>query len=100
VLHPVAGSLLFVAVMVTFFQLIFAWATPGDGRDRRGDPRHRDLAARDLPPGLVVDFLADGLVAGVGAVIAFVPQIALLFGSSTCSRTSAISRAPHSSSTG
>jgi ferrous iron transport protein B len=33
-----------------------------------------------LPAGLLVDFLADGLVAGVGAVIAFVPQVGLLFG--------------------
>jgi len=37
------------------------------------------LARALLPAGLVADFVADGLVAGVGAVIAFLPQIALLF---------------------
>jgi ferrous iron transport protein B len=36
-----------------------------------------------LPPGLVADFLADGLVAGVGAVVIFLPQIVLLFAALT-----------------
>src|SRR5262245_48481442 len=80
VLHPVAGTLLFALVMVTFFQLIFAWATPAmDAIDAVLVAAAGWLHAT-LPPGLFVDFLADGLVAGVGAVVAFVPQIALLFG--------------------
>jgi ferrous iron transport protein B len=80
VLHPVAGTLLFAAVMVTFFQLIFAWATPAmDAIDAAIGATASFLHA-SLPPGLLVDFLADGLVAGVGAVVAFLPQIALLFG--------------------
>jgi ferrous iron transport protein B len=80
VVHPVAGSLLFVAVMVTFFQLIFAWATPAMDAIDAVIRATATWLHTTLPPGLVVDFLADGLVAGVGAVIAFVPQIALLFG--------------------
>ncbi len=80
VLHPVAGSLLFAAVMVTFFQLIFAWATPAMDAIDAGIVGSAAWLHASLPPGLWVDFLADGLVAGVGAVIAFLPQIALLFG--------------------
>jgi len=80
VLHPVAGSLLFAAVMVTFFQLIFAWATPAMDAIDRVIAASASFLHASLPPGLLVDFLADGLVAGVGAVVAFLPQIALLFG--------------------
>ncbi len=80
VLHPIAGSLLFAAVMVTFFQLIFAWATPAMDAIDAGILASAAWLHTALPPGLLVDFLADGLVAGVGAVIAFLPQIALLFG--------------------
>ncbi|MDH3214532.1 MAG: ferrous iron transporter B, partial [Myxococcales bacterium] len=79
VLHPVAGVALFAVVMVTFFQLIFAWATPAmDFIDAAVG--HSSVAVRAaLPPGLATDFLAEGLIAGVGAVIIFLPQIVLLF---------------------
>ena len=80
VLHPVAGTLLFALVMVTFFQLIFAWATPAmDAIDGAvGSAAEATRAA--LPAGLFADLLADGLIGGVGAVVIFVPQIVLLFG--------------------
>ena len=79
VLHPVAGTLLFAAVMVTFFQLIFAWAAPAMDAIDAGVVATAAALRAGLPPGLLVDFLADGLVAGVGAVIIFLPQIVLLF---------------------
>jgi ferrous iron transport protein B len=79
VLHPVAGTLLFAVVMVTFFQLIFAWAQPGmDAIDAAVGWTSGALRAA-LPSGLLADFLCEGLVAGVGAVIIFLPQILLLF---------------------
>jgi len=79
VLHPLAGSLVFAAVMVAFFQLIFAWATPAMDLIDAG-VGHLGAAARTaLPAGIAADFVADGLVAGVGAVVVFVPQIVLLF---------------------
>jgi len=80
VLHPVWGVLLFAAVMVTFFQLIFAWATPAmDAID--GAVGALGTAARaSLGTGLFADFLADGVIAGVGSVVIFLPQILLLFG--------------------
>ncbi len=80
VLHPVAGSALFALVMVVFFQLIFAWATPAMDLIDGGVGWSAEAVKRALAPGLLTDFLADGLIAGVGAVVIFLPQIALLFG--------------------
>jgi ferrous iron transport protein B len=79
VLHPVAGSLLFAVVMVTFFQLIFAWAQPAMHAIEAGVGESARFLRGALPAGLLVDFLADGLVAGVGSVVIFLPQIVLLF---------------------
>ena len=79
VLHPVSGPLLFAAVMITFFQLIFAWAQPAMQFVERVVADLRMAVHVHLPPGLPTDFLADGLIAGVGAVIVFLPQILLLF---------------------
>jgi ferrous iron transport protein B len=79
VLHPVIGPLLFAAVMVVFFQLIFAWAQPAMDFIDAGVAILGKAVHAQLPAGLFADFLADGLIAGVGAVVIFVPQIVLLF---------------------
>jgi len=79
ILHPVAGPLLFAAVMVTFFQLIFAWAKPAMDFIDAGVALLGKTVHAQLPAGLFADFLADGLIAGVGSVIIFLPQIVLLF---------------------
>jgi len=80
ILHPVVGSLLFVAVMVTFFQLIFAWATPAMDLIDAGISAAASRVDALLPAGLLASFVSDGLIAGVGAVVIFLPQILLLFG--------------------
>jgi ferrous iron transport protein B len=79
VLHPLAGSLLFAFVMVVFFQLIFAWAVPAMNAIDAGVGWAARGVHAQLPPGLATDFLADALIAGVGSVIVFLPQIVLLF---------------------
>ncbi|MGI9589972.1 MAG: ferrous iron transporter B, partial [Myxococcota bacterium] len=78
-LHPVSGTLLFALVMVTFFQLIFAWATPAMDAIDAGIGWCAGAARAALPAGILADFVADGLIAGVGAVVIFLPQIVLLF---------------------
>ncbi len=79
VLHPVLGTLLFACVMILFFQLIFAWATPAmDAIDGFVSALGEALRAA-LPAGLFTDFLVDGVIAGVGSVVVFLPQILLLF---------------------
>ena len=79
VLHPLLGSLLFALVMVFFFQLIFAWATPAMDAIDAAIAALSSGARGVLPAGIVADFVADGVIAGVGSVIVFLPQILLLF---------------------
>ncbi|MDD9873198.1 MAG: ferrous iron transporter B [Deltaproteobacteria bacterium] len=79
VLHPVAGTLLFAGLMVLFFQAIFAWAAPAMEAVDAAFLWSAGALRAVLPPGALADFLADGVVAGVGAVLIFLPQIALLF---------------------
>jgi len=79
VLHPLWGSLLFVAVMLTFFQLIFTWASPAMDAIDGLIGSAAVLSRAWLPEGWVADLVADGLLAGVGSVIIFLPQIVILF---------------------
>jgi len=79
ILHPVAGTLLFAVVMVAFFQLIFAWATPAMDLIDGAIGWAAERVHTTLPAGFLADFIADGMIAGVGSVVIFVPQIALLF---------------------
>ena len=78
-LHPIAGTLVFAVVMVLLFQSIFAWAGPTmDAIDGAFGLLGRFV--RDtLPAGALADLAVDGIIAGVGAVLIFVPQIVILF---------------------
>lgn len=79
-LHPVGGYLLFFGTLFLIFQAIFAWAEWPmnliDGLFAVLSDGVRSL----LPPGALTDLLADGIIPGIGGVVIFVPQIALLFG--------------------
>ncbi len=78
-LHPVAGLLILAALMFTVFQSVFAWATvPADAIDA-GFAALAGLVSEHLPEGLLASFIADGLIAGVGSVLVFLPQILVLF---------------------
>ncbi len=79
VLHPVWGSLLFLTVMVIFFQLIFTWASPAMDVIDSAITALASLTRAALPAGWLADLVADGLVAGVGSVVIFLPQIVILF---------------------
>ncbi|MBL7997128.1 MAG: ferrous iron transporter B [Candidatus Kapabacteria bacterium] len=77
-LHPVWGFVVFLAVMALFFQSIFSWAEPLMNVIDSGVASAQTLAATVLPQGIILDFISKGIVAGIGSVIVFVPQIALL----------------------
>jgi ferrous iron transport protein B len=77
-LHPVWGVVVFVVVMLTFFQVIFTLAAPIMD-ELASFFQWLSTTVSDAVPGLLGQFLADGVIAGVGGVLAFLPQIVLLF---------------------
>lgn len=77
--HPVAGMIAFALVMLVIFEALFAWSDPLIGLVESGVAMLQDLARDVVPAGMFQDLLADGVVAGVGNVVVFVPQIGLLF---------------------
>ncbi|TCH99133.1 ferrous iron transport protein B [Roseococcus sp. SYP-B2431] len=83
VLHPVAGILVLLAVLFLMFQAVFAWAEPAMELIDGGFGLLGDAVGATLPTegglGLLRSFLQDGLIAGVGGVLVFLPQILILF---------------------
>nr|WP_208404141.1 ferrous iron transporter B [Sphingomonas insulae] len=78
-LHPVAGPVLLVTILFVMFQAVFTWATvPADAIDA-GFGWLQDAIKGVMPDGFARSLLTDGLIAGVGAVIVFLPQILILF---------------------
>ena len=78
-LHPVAGPLVFLVVVVAVFQTIFSIADPSkDAVDWLIRISGNWLAAV-LPSGLIKSLIVDGIWKGVGSVIVFLPQVLLLF---------------------
>lgn len=77
--HRVWGLLAFVSVMAFVFVSIFSWAEPIMGLIEDAFGGLSALVADALGPGLLTALLTDGVIAGVGNVVVFVPQIALLF---------------------
>jgi len=78
-LHPVAGIAVFALVMVLLFQSIFSWAVPAMDAIDAAFGELGTLSHAVLPAGWLTDLWADGIVAGVGSVLIFLPQILILF---------------------
>lgn len=79
VLHPVFGFAMFFFVMALVFQAVFWWASyPMDLIDQ-SIQWVGELATNYLPPGIFRSLIVDGIISGVGSVVIFVPQIAILF---------------------
>jgi ferrous iron transport protein B len=78
-LHPIAGTLILLTVLFLMFQAVFSWATPIMDLIDAGFTGLGVLVGQYVPPGPVQSFLADGLIAGVGSVVVFLPQIVILF---------------------
>ncbi|MBX3220344.1 MAG: ferrous iron transporter B [Labilithrix sp.] len=77
-LHPVIGPFLFVGIMALVFAAVFLVADPVSGAFDTLLGLARGGLDRLLGKGLVASFLADGVLAGAGTVLAFMPQIVIL----------------------
>jgi len=78
-LHPLWGSLCFFAIFYLIFHSIYVWAVPFMDLIDGGVSAISGIAASSLPDGLLKSLLVDGIFAGVGGVIVFLPQIMILF---------------------
>ena len=78
-LHPVAGPLLFLAVVIAIFQTIFNVADPSQRAVDWAIQHSGNWVASVLPNGLLKSLVIDGVWKGVGSVIVFLPQVLLLF---------------------
>ena len=78
--HRVWGALIFAVVMLALFQALFSWSEPAiDFIQTQHRRRSRTSSPARCRPARSPISSTDGIIAGVGNVVAFVPQIALLF---------------------
>jgi ferrous iron transport protein B len=77
--HKVWGTLIFVAIMTLMFQSIFTFARIPMNALQNGVDWVGHAVGSLIPPGDLNSLLVDGVIAGVGAVVVFLPQILLLF---------------------
>ncbi|NND55508.1 MAG: ferrous iron transport protein B [Gammaproteobacteria bacterium] len=77
--HPLLGAILFFAIMATVFQAVFSWAGPLMDLIDDATAAIGTLVAANLPEGALASLIVDGVIAGVGSVIIFLPQILILF---------------------
>jgi ferrous iron transport protein B len=79
VMHPVAGVLLLVVVLFLMFQAVFSWAAPPADAIDAGFSALGGWLNGVMPAGPLRSLLVDGVVAGTGSVLVFLPQILILF---------------------
>ncbi|WP_326545683.1 ferrous iron transporter B [Mycolicibacterium sp. ND9-15] len=78
-LHPVFGSLIFVAVMFLLFQVIFTVAAPLQDLIEQFFSWLGPVAGDVIPNATLSGLVSGGIIGGVGAVLVFIPQIMLMF---------------------
>jgi ferrous iron transport protein B len=78
-LHPVGGLVILLGLLFLMFQGVFTWAGPAQDLIETGFTAIGGLVGQVLPDGLVKSFIVDGMIAGVGSVLVFLPQILILF---------------------
>ncbi|WP_115553640.1 ferrous iron transporter B [Xanthomonas arboricola] len=78
-LHPIWGLVTLAVVMFLIFQAVYAWATPMMDLIDAGTALLGEWVGTTLPEGPLNSLLKDGIIAGLGGVIIFLPQILILF---------------------
>lgn len=79
VMHPVLGLAVLFSILFVIFQAVFAWASPVMDLIETIFGSLGELVGNTLPDGILKAFIVDGLIAGVGGVLVFLPQIIILF---------------------
>ena len=79
VLHPVGGVVLLLLMFFLMFQAVFAWSEAPIGWIEAGQGLLQEGVTYLLPDGFLRSLIVDGIIAGVGSVVVFLPQILILF---------------------
>ncbi|RYF79034.1 MAG: ferrous iron transporter B [Comamonadaceae bacterium] len=79
VLHPVWGMVVLAVALFLMFQAVFSWANVPMDAIKAGTEALGNGIKALIPEGMLQSLLVDGIVAGVGGVIVFLPQILILF---------------------
>jgi ferrous iron transport protein B len=77
--HSLIGTFLFLAIMATVFQAVFSWAGPIMDAIDGLTAALATMVNSYLPEGALASLITDGIIAGVGSVVIFLPQIIILF---------------------
>ncbi|SAY50472.1 ferrous iron transporter B [Neisseria weaveri] len=78
-LHPVWGMIILLTVLMLVFQAVYSWSEPLMGFIEDSFGALGEWIAATLPAGILTDLLVDGVIAGIGSVLVFLPQITILF---------------------
>ncbi|TNE34859.1 MAG: ferrous iron transporter B [Alphaproteobacteria bacterium] len=78
-LHPWIGPVILFALLFVMFQAVFAWATPFADALELGAGVLSEFVTANMSASLLRDLITDGVIAGVGSVVVFLPQIVILF---------------------
>jgi len=77
--HKIFGYVIFFGILLLIFQSIFDWATgPMDLIDS-AFANISELVKKKFEPGVLISLITDGIIPGIGGVVIFIPQIAILF---------------------
>jgi ferrous iron transport protein B len=79
VLHPVLGPVILAVILFLVFQAVFAWAQVPMDEIKLGVAAFGDWLGAVMPASLLKDLAINGILAGVGSVLVFLPQIIILF---------------------
>lgn len=79
VLHPVWGVLLLLLILLLVFQAVYTWSAPLMDSIEGAFTWLGEWVAANMPPGILSDLIVNGIIAGIGSVLVFLPQITILF---------------------
>ena len=79
ILHPLWGMLILAGTLFLMFQAVFSWASLPMEWIKDGVAACGEFLMAQMPEGILRSLLVDGIIAGVGSVLVFLPQILILF---------------------
>ncbi len=77
--HPVLGFGIFLSVLFLIFQAVFSWSEYPMELIDNGFAQLSQFVGNTLPEGVLNSLIVDGIIAGLGGIVIFIPQIAFLF---------------------